>query len=93
MTTVSPIDRKRPLMSWLGCIALSLFWILPAAAQQADPLEQQLKELKQEYETTTQALQLRMATLEQQIESQKAGRRKDQRGDRLSRRFGGRTCG
>jgi len=76
MTTVSPIDRKRPLMSWLGCVALSLFWILPAAAQQADPLEQQLKELKQEYETTTQALQLRMATLEQQIESQKAAAEK-----------------
>jgi maltoporin len=76
MNTVSPIDRKRPLMSWLGCIALSLFWILPAAAQQADPLEQQLKELKQEYEATTQALQLRMATLEQQIESQKAAAEK-----------------
>src|SRR6267154_308364 len=72
MTTVSPIDRKRPPMLCLGCVALSLFWISPAAAQQADQLEQQLKELKQEYEATTQVLQLRMATLEQQIESQKA---------------------
>jgi maltoporin len=76
MTTVSPIDRKRPPMWWLGYVALSLFWISPASAQQADPLEQQLKELKQEYEVTTQALQLRMATLEQQIESQKAAAEK-----------------
>ena len=30
-----------------------------------------MEQLKQEYETTTQALQLRMATLEQQIQSQK----------------------
>jgi maltoporin len=58
-------------MSWLGCVVFSLLWVSPAAAQQADQLEQQLKELKQEYEATTQALQLRMATLEQQIESQK----------------------
>jgi maltoporin len=71
MTTVSPTDRKRLPMSWLGCVALSFFWISPAVAQQADQLEQQLNELKQEYETTTQALQLRMATLEQQIQSQK----------------------
>jgi maltoporin len=71
MTMVSHTNRKRPLMSCLSCIVLSLVWISPAAAQQADQLEQQLKELKQEYEATTQALQLRMATLEQQIESQK----------------------
>ena len=71
MAIVSHTNRKRPLMSCLSCIALSLVWISPAAAQQADQLEQQLKELKQEYEATTQALQLRMATLEQQIESQK----------------------
>ena len=55
----------------LSCVALGLFAILPAAAQQAEPLEQQLQDLKQEYETTTQAMQLRIAALEQQIESQK----------------------
>ena len=44
---------------------------LPAAGQQAATLQQQLEQLKQEYETTTQALQLRIAALEQQIESQK----------------------
>src|ERR1700674_4008463 len=71
MITVSPIDRKQPLRLSLGCIALSLFGILPAAAQQGDQLRQQLEDLKQEYEATTRALQLRMAALEQQIESQK----------------------
>ena len=55
----------------LSCVALGLFAILPAGAQQAEPLEQQLQDLKQEYETTTQAMQLRIAALEQQIESQK----------------------
>src|ERR1700739_2252487 len=71
MVTTSLIRRKRPLRSPIGCIALSLFAIVPAAAQQAEQLQQQLEELKQEYETTTRALQLRMATLEQQIESRK----------------------
>jgi septal ring factor EnvC (AmiA/AmiB activator) len=93
MPTVSRIDRKRPPISWFGCVALSLFWISPAAAQQADQLEQQLKELKQEYEATTQALQLRMATLEQQIESQKEAAEKTKEATVSAVRFGGRTCG
>jgi len=92
MTTVSPIDRKRPPMLCLGCVALSLFWISPAAAQQADQLEQQLKELKQEYEATTQVLQCAWLPWNNNREPE-GHRRKDQRGDRLSGRFGGRTCG
>jgi maltoporin len=44
---------------------------LPAAGQQPDLVRQQIEELKQEYETTTQAMQLRIATLEQQVENQK----------------------
>jgi maltoporin len=71
MISVASIDRKQPLRLSLGCVALSLFGILPAAAQQGDQLRQQLEDLKQEYEATTRALQLRMAALEQQIESQK----------------------
>src|ERR1700741_627728 len=45
-----------------------------AAAQQSsksDQLQQQLQELKQEYEATTQALALRIATLEQQLQKEK----------------------
>ena len=45
--------------------------VLPAAGQQAVTLQQQVEQLKQEYETSNQALQLRIAALEQQIESQK----------------------
>jgi maltoporin len=71
MISVSSIDRKHPLRLSLGCVALSLFGILPAAAQQGDQLRQQLEDLKQEYEATTRAMELRMAALEQQIQSQK----------------------
>ena len=71
MISVSPIDRKQPLRLSLGCIALSFLGILPAAAQQGDQLRQQLEDLKQEYEATTRAMELRMAALEQQIQSQK----------------------
>jgi maltoporin len=50
---------------------VTLLAIPYATAQQTDPLEQQLQELKQEYTATTQALELRMAALELQIEKQK----------------------
>jgi maltoporin len=70
MITTSPLQWKPSFGPFAGCVFLSLFGIVPAVAQQADPLQQQLEALKQEYETTTQALQLRMAVLEQQIESQ-----------------------
>lgn len=61
---------NRPLGWFLWSILMSL-GVLPAAGQQAAPLQQQIRELKQEYETTNQALQLRIAALEQQVESQK----------------------
>ena len=44
---------------------------LPAVGQQATPLQQQIEDLKQEYQATNQALQLRIAALEQQVENQK----------------------
>jgi maltoporin len=63
--------RKRSLRSFAwGAVMISLLG--PAAtAQQTDPLQQQLEELKQEYTATTQALELRMAALELQIQKQK----------------------
>ena len=42
-----------------------------ALAQQSDQLLHELQDLKQEYTATTQALELRMAALELQIEKQK----------------------
>ena len=62
---------RRPLSRWIiGSIAVISFSMLPAAGQQASELQQQLEQLKQESEATTQALALRIAALEQQIEKQ-----------------------
>jgi len=43
----------------------------PSQAQQSDQLHQDLEQLKQESEANTHALELRIATLEQQIEQEK----------------------
>ena len=75
-----------PGFTWT--ILIMSLGVLPAAGQQAATLQQQLEQLKQEYETSTQALQLRMATLEQQIQSQKESQRKGGGSDGLSRRPG-----
>jgi maltoporin len=54
-------------------IALSLLGTLPAAAQQqTNDLQNQLQEIKQQYEQTTRELQQRIAALEQQIQRQSA---------------------
>src|ERR1700722_3901707 len=71
MISTSRLHRKRSVGLLVGCIFLGLTGAAPVAAQDANQLQQQLQQLKQEYETTTQALQLRMAALEQQIQSQK----------------------
>ena len=88
MTSTSRLHRKRSVGLFVGCIFLGLTGAAPLVAQDADRLQQQLDELKQEYETTTQALQLRMAALEQQIQSQKESQRKGEGSDGLSRRSG-----
>ena len=62
---------KRPLYTLVCSTAMVPLGVLPAAGPQADPVRQQLDQLKQEYEATTQAMQLRIAALEQQIQSQK----------------------
>src|SRR5271155_2530476 len=67
----STMNAKRRSGPLFLCMAVTLLGIPYATAQQTDPLEQQLQELKQEYTATTQALELRMAALELQIEKQK----------------------
>jgi maltoporin len=52
-------------------VALVALGALPSAAQQADDLQGQLQQLKQQYDTTTRDLEQRIAALEQQIEKQK----------------------
>src|SRR5271156_5641326 len=76
MIGISTKNGKRPSGPHLLCIAAILLAIPNATAQQTDPLEQKLQDLKQEYTATTQALELRMAALELQIEQQKAANEK-----------------
>ncbi len=73
MISTLSLPRKRSVGLFAGCVFLGL---TPVVAQQGDPLQQQLEQLKHEYETTTQALQLRMAVLEQKIQSQKESNEK-----------------
>src|ERR1700722_14906776 len=74
MIAVSRRDRKRQLWSCLRSAAMIPFLILPAGGQQTDQLQEQLQQLKQQYETTTHDLQQRITALEQQIENEKAAR-------------------
>src|SRR5271166_2914513 len=61
--------RKRVLWVFAAflCIAAA------AAAQQNDRLEQELQQLRQQYDQTTRELQQRISVLEQQVENQRAG--------------------
>ncbi len=93
MIATSRLRRKRSLGLFVGCIFLGLAGTAPVVAQQADQLQQQVEQLKQEYEATTQALQLRIAVLEQQIQSQKQTQRKGEGSDSFSRRSGRGACG
>ena len=61
--------RERP--PWIA--AAVLFAVPIASAQQTNDLQQQLQQLKQQYEETTQDLQQRITGLEKQVEEQKEG--------------------
>ena len=77
---VLSFDRgKRLLEVAVSCAAIPLFSTVTAPAQEPPPLQQQLNDLKQEYETTTQAFQLRIAALEQQLASQKQAEQQNQK--------------
>jgi len=68
---------KRRLSRFIGCMAMIPFVVLTArgqqaaTGQQADHLQQQLQQLKQQYDATTRDLEQRITALEQQIEKQK----------------------
>src|SRR5262245_35483329 len=53
-------------------VAVLLCAVSIAEGQQSDALEQQLRELKQQYVETTRAFEQRIAALEQQIEKGRA---------------------
>src|SRR5258707_8105680 len=62
----SPSNSKRLALAALVVLLVGR----RASAQQAGDLQQQLQQLKQQYEQTTKDLQQRIAVLEQQIEKQ-----------------------
>ena len=67
-----PTSRWSRPVRWFFCgIATMSLGVTAAAAQQSDQLQQQVQELKQEYEANNQALSLRIAALELQIEKEK----------------------
>ena len=62
---------SRSVRRFLRGIAMMSLGITAAEAQQSAQLQQQVEQLKQEYEATTQALSLRIAILEQQIQTER----------------------
>jgi maltoporin len=66
--------RQQKLNRFLYYGAILSFASLRAAGQQTDPLQDQLQQLKQQYEATTHDLELRIAALQQQIEKEKQDR-------------------
>jgi maltoporin len=77
---VSPSRWERPIRSLIWCTAMISFGVLGAAGQEADQLQQQLQQLKQQYVETTRQLEQRIAALEQQIEKEKAATGKTNEG-------------
>jgi maltoporin len=60
--------------AWVFAVIFSV--VLPARAQQADDLQKQLQQLKQQYEQTTRELQERIVALEQQIKKETEDKQK-----------------
>src|SRR5271165_2383857 len=68
---------KRPLRWFICCFVVIVLGGLTATGQQANDLQQELQQLKQQYDTTTHDLEQRIAALEQQIEKEKVVREKE----------------
>ena len=68
--------RSRPIKWFSGCLALTLLGGVTATGQQAGPLQEQLQQLKQQYDATTHDLEQRIAALEQQIKDEQETRQK-----------------
>jgi maltoporin len=78
MTTKPSSCLKRTIRSSCFAAAIACLGLLKAAGQQADSLEQQLRQLKQQYLQTTHDLEQRIAALERQIQDQKAIQEQEQ---------------
>ena len=94
-----PTSRLSRPVRWFFCgITTTSLGVMAAAAQQAgpnsrEPLQQQVEELKQEYEANNRALLLRIATLEMQISQTQTSRRTEQSWNGLGGGVGGSESG
>jgi maltoporin len=71
---------KRRLTRFMGCMAILFSGSLLGAGQESDRLQQQLQQLKHQYDQTTRDLEQRIAALEQQIEQEKVSHEKAKEG-------------
>ena len=71
---------KSPFRTVIWCVVMGAGSGPLAAAQQTDRLQEQLQQLKQQYDQTTRDLQQRIAALEQQVEQEKVNRERAKEG-------------
>src|SRR5215813_6550026 len=80
------MNHRSHLKGLFWIVAMAATHVLPSSAQQsaapspASDLQQQLDQLKQQYDATTRDLQQRIAALEQQIQKQKEESEKTKQG-------------
>src|SRR5229473_2190322 len=78
MPCILPLKRMPRLIALLGAAALTSRAQEPVAQQ--NDLQEQLQQLKRQYDTTTRDLEQRIAALEQQIQKQKEAAEKSKEG-------------
>jgi len=74
----SPTAWRRLFRFLTWSVAFLSLAALTASGQQTNQLQEQLQQLKQQYEQSTQDMQRRIAALEQQIEQEKVERQKSE---------------
>lgn len=92
MIFTSGSHRKRRVMRFIWCVAMIPLSVLAAAGQepvpsqqvatrqQVDLLQQELQQLKQQYDATTRDLEQRIAALQQQVEKETEANEKAKQG-------------
>jgi maltoporin len=76
MIARSRVHWSRPTTWYAVCIVMISLGGLSASGQQSDQLQDQLQQLKQQYDMTTHDLEKRIAALEQQIKDEKEAQQK-----------------
>lgn len=78
LTESSPKFGDRILRAFVWLLGFTLGAVCAASAQQESDLQQQLQQLKTQYQQSTEDMQRRIAALEQQIERDKLEKEKEQ---------------